>query len=69
MNSVHYTCKVDKKFFMSVLYYERNINLLLNISAQQFKPFHVSYSTHFPLTVSASDTTGNALMPVHLAKL
>jgi hypothetical protein len=68
MNSVRYTCKV-KKFFMSVPDYEGNLNLLLNISAQQFKTFHISYSTHFPVTVSASSTTGNSLMAIHAAKL
>ena len=68
MSSVHYTCKV-KKFLMSVPDYEGNLNLLLNIPAQQFKTFRISYSTHFPVTVSVSSTTGNSLTTVHLAKL
>jgi len=54
---------------MSVPDYEGNLNLLLNIPAQQFKTFHISYSTHFPVTVSVSSTIGNSLTAIHLANL
>jgi hypothetical protein len=54
---------------MSVPDYEGNLNLFLNIPAQQFKTFCISYSTHFPVTGSVSSTIENSLMAVHLAKL
>jgi len=54
---------------MSVPNYEGNLNLLLNIPAQQFKTLCISYSTHFPVIGSVSSTIENSLMAVHLAKL